>query len=349
MSTSLEHSALITSIRRTRWRAPPLRSLEPTPESPSMIYESAHLIANSIALEGNLPAEIGAGVTLRRPTELEISAIRNSLGTSLGMPIQDPSYEFEFVRLSPTQMRFEPISSPDGWYYFVLSDQQGGRAVYDLEPALNLLNPSIELSVRVTSTRESQDAESKQFGMAPAQLHIIDRYYLHPGPRERIVMDAEEFRRADRLRASISSLQEPLAFIRNAVTILNDVRLVPHRSRLHVLGYFAVVESLIAHAPRLAESLDSISHQFQGKLELLTNQIGLRQLVEEHFGTDKRIWKRLYSYRSTIAHGGSINFDKEYSSLRSKENVVSFMALFSKQLVVNAVQQPQFYADIKEC
>jgi hypothetical protein len=277
-----------------------------------MIYQSAHLIANSISIEGNLPADVGSGVTLRRPTEFELKEIRQLLPSMSGRFGNHHLYECDFIGESDTRTKFVPISDPSNWHYYVLSDMQGGTAVHNLEPTLVLLSPSLDLSVRVLSTKDTPDAQEKYSGMGPAPAHVAERYYYHTGNPSRDVVGIEDFRRADSLRLRIAELDQSFTFISKATSMMKDVRLVPQRSPLYVIGYFAVVESLIAHSPRLAESLDSISHQFQGKLSLLTNQLGMKNFVEEYFGEDKKIWKRLYSYRSALAHGNLINLKKTF-------------------------------------
>jgi hypothetical protein len=73
--------------------------------------------------------------------------------------------------------QIERLEDPCQWHYYVLSDDHGGSRVHELESALLLLEPSIELSVRIVSGIAEEGEEPENFGQAPPQPHILERYH----------------------------------------------------------------------------------------------------------------------------------------------------------------------------
>ena len=240
---------------------------------------------------------------------------------------------------------------PADWHYYVLSDEVGGRAVYDLSDALLLMEPSIELSIRLTSRIEG--GINLGLGYSRPAPHIYEHYYYFLDIQNRPILSLDEFRKAEKVRLKLESLEEQYEFIRYALKAMSELRRVSQRSRIQVIGLFSIIESLVTHSPRLNESLDSISHQLRGKLRLLTNMIGCGDLLFKHFSVnntlDKKIWNKLYEYRSRIAHGSKADINNGLEPLKSNENVVQFLYDFAKVIFLFALENPQFVLDLKEC
>ena len=117
------------------------------------------------------------------------------------------------------------------------------------------------------------------------------------------------------------------------------------------MGIFSVIESLIAHTPRLAESLDSISHQISGKMILLDRRFEETMNRPEVFGDvpDKKLWKRLYYYRSKVAHGQEPSFTGDFSILGDHGTVHQFLFEKCQALLRYSIMEPQLVADLREC
>lgn len=119
-------------------------------------------------------------------------------------------------------------------------------------------------------------------------------------------------------------------------------------NELICLGLFTIIESVLTHNPK--STVDSIGHQIKTKIRLLSNRFD----NEIDYSTFKNIpidtlWKKLYDFRSRIAHGGKIDFTKEFKILTSSFTVQEFLSKFLKTLLRNALSEPQLYIDLKEC
>jgi Apea-like HEPN len=124
---------------------------------------------------------------------------------------------------------------------------------------------------------------------------------------------------------------------------------LPHSSSLLFLGYFAILESLLAHAPNPTDTIDSITRQVKRKLALLSNRWQPR-LDYAVFGeaTPDSIWSQMYAYRSALAHGGEPDFEKKLKLL----NPSSALALLRQAVTAvlrQAIKEPQLIADLRSC
>lgn len=310
------------------------------------IYRSSHLIETCISISEELPVNVGNGVTLRRPDAAELEKIRELVHSrNRGWNIN--AFELEVVEEGPGRLASRPLENAADWHYYLLSDDAGGSAVYELVPALSLLKPEINLSIRVMSQMANADAPPELFGHGLER----DETLKLPELELRQSCSVASFLEAEALRISLLSVGRDFEFTRHAMTMWADIRRLPDHSRFRVIGYFSIIESLITHSPRLAESLDSISHQLAGKLKLIGNRMLGAPTIPQTFPktTEAKIWKKLYSYRSSLAHGNTIDFPQDFALLESPEKAAGFLHEFTRCLLLHSLTEPRLFEDLKEC
>jgi len=206
-----------------------------------MIYRSAHLIANNLAITGELPFQLGNGVTLRRPDpEAELDRIQQCLLLTNSQFSSWFPYEAVISPKDGGGFNATRTSDKSLWHYYVLSDDDGGANVYDLEGPLLLIKPSIDLSVRVLANFE-EGTKPKDTGWAPVMPHIVERYHYQHRIRERLPVPRKHFLLAESIRKSVASLAPEYAFVQHALTLLKELRKVPDSSRLQVIGLFSII------------------------------------------------------------------------------------------------------------
>ena len=201
---------------------------------------------------------VGPNITLRRPDETELEQIRNVLMSYTGNLSTGYHYEYNYHNVDESKTEFVEIVDPDQWHYYVLSDDSGGSFVYELMPMLSLIEPSLDLSVRVSRQINRDTGEEQVAGYSPPAPHVIDRHYHFLTKPTREVVHTANFDEAYTLQQTLEGLDSHFNFIRNAVNLLSDARLVSPRSSYFLLGLFASIESLIIHKPRHPESVDSV-------------------------------------------------------------------------------------------
>jgi hypothetical protein len=131
---------------------------------------------------------------------------------------------------------------------------------------------------------------------------------------------------------------------------LSALKELPRDSPLRFLGYFALLESLLTHAPVPTDPYDSITRQIKKKLTLLEHRL-LYPIDFGEFGTEKheRIWAKMYDYRSKVAHGGKPNFTNEHKLLKSHQCALNLVRETAKAVITQALREPQLILDLQEC
>jgi hypothetical protein len=140
-------------------------------------------------------------------------------------------------------------------------------------------------------------------------------------------------------------------YVRRALASYDSLRAIPSGMEIRVLGYFSIIESLVTHAPRSVETLDSINHQIVNKLILLGKRYERKILTSSYFSPaqDEKIWKLLYNYRSCLAHGSVPDFQGSHQLLKSQVSVFEFIHEVVKELIIYGMRNHEFLSDLKNC
>lgn len=116
---------------------------------------------------------------------------------------------------------------------------------------------------------------------------------------------------------------------------------VPRFSPLQILGYFAVLESILTHAPNPDDRYDSITRQIKQKLALLNGRWRPPLDYSAFSGlSHDKVWSKMYAYRSAIAHGATPNFDGELSALGKAENSNVLISEAVRKTICQALEEP---------
>ena len=103
---------------------------------------------------------------------------------------------------------------------------------------------------------------------------------------------------------------EAPAHVLNAIKRFLDLDRLPDYSEFKHLGYFAILESILSHAPKDGDRVDSISRQLRRNLSLVNYRLTevVLSIPFDPFGNAglDKIVSRLYSFRSAVAHGGDL-------------------------------------------
>ena len=133
---------------------------------------------------------------------------------------------------------------------------------------------------------------------------------------------------------------------------------LPDSSNLKLLGYFAVIEGLLSHAPEPSDRMDSIQKQLVRNIQLLNNRLKKdnREIKFSDFGNSnlKTVLGKLYALRSAIAHGG--NIESSLNDIRKIRNdthgtdilwVHDWLRAMTKKLLLAAIIEPELVSDLK--
>jgi hypothetical protein len=139
--------------------------------------------------------------------------------------------------------------------------------------------------------------------------------------------------------------------VKNYARQLLQLKALPAASPLRFLGYFAMLESLLTHKPRLTDPYESITRQVTQKLALLDNRWGPRLDYTSFRGAKhKTIWGKMYSYRSAVAHGDTPDFSGgDLKLLVSSECAMSLIKQAVKAVLRYALDEPRLVPDLRDC
>ena len=131
----------------------------------------------------------------------------------------------------------------------------------------------------------------------------------------------------------------------------DSLRMLSPNSEFHVLGLFAIIEMLITHNPKLEDRGDSISHQMQSKIPLLSRRFRRPVDYQSFFpgANEKRVWTAMYGYRSALAHGGVPDFNAKLRILKDAPTSVAFLREAVKALLRHSLVEPKLYRDLRGC
>lgn len=310
-------------------------------------------IASNLIISGPFPIEILPNHVVRPASDSEIEIIRAFIAKSTpGAHAQWVNYESvvkEEKYDGRTALHIDALPR-NAWKYWVLAFESGNSLIHEIESMSNLLPVDIDMGFQIYFSQPNQSGE--QMGWSIPPMHIIEKYTSHDQIfRNAREISANQLKQIGEFWRLHSNLDDRHAFVKSALQTFTALKRVPRSYGLFVVGLFSIIESLITHAPRLTETLDSINHQISNKIILLRKRYTKPILPNAYFLTaaEESIWKKLYSYRSGVAHGSTITFDGELQVLKAHDSVVNFLSDNVRELIVLALSEPEFILDLRKC
>ena len=156
------------------------------------------------------------------------------------------------------------------WRYFVIAFNELDATTAALEGMFDLSHLELEVGFTVLSGSSAPGVISFRARL----FHVLENarndnsFFLNVA-----ASDIEEMRST---HALLHREDPRLDNIRGLVRQLTALKGLPHDSTLRFLGYFAILESLLTHAPKPSDPYDSITRQVKKKLALLDNRFPVK-------------------------------------------------------------------------
>jgi len=331
---------------------------------------SFEFVLSYIDIEDDSPIELIENHFLRKANTDEMVHINRELSLLKGSFYHAEDYttiyEQEIVG-NETECDFEQQTEKK-WKYYIIDYslfKRKNQEIDYLKKALMLLKKSIYLGFSIYHHNNDKTffiGHSHTWKMLYTELE--DRIY----PSEPQKYSKDDFNEVLNIHTQIHKVENNFLFIEKAlddfyrIQCLGKLTLNEH---LKILGYFSIIEMLIAHKPKLKESIDSISHQISTKYNLLFKKFKREIDFGDYFSNNatksETIWKKLYAYRSDLAHGNITDFSKEYKILdkyNGKGNSIdenpsicinNFLEEVIKNTLLLSIENPEFIYDLKQC
>jgi hypothetical protein len=296
-------------------------------------------VMNASSLVGTDSFTLAPGHELRRASTTEISTIKEVIIKSL--------------MHGPTMMPWEQRTVEGGslesmpeaeWRYFVISFQGSNHVLLDIEEAFSVARAELKIGFTVL---KSPGRSGLMFD--PGRLfHLLEQAkWGHLGFIDVTASDVEQI---VQIHTQLEKYDRRLVDVKRFTRQLQDLEALPPSSPLRFLGYFAVLEALLTHLPNPTDPYESITRQIKKKVSLLDHR-WQSPIEYSSFAGEKseKIWKKMYDYRSVLAHGGAPAFDDELQILKNHDNALKLLKQTVKAVIRQALVEPQLLADLRDC
>ncbi|MBV5292536.1 MAG: hypothetical protein JZU58_09295 [Curvibacter lanceolatus] len=312
-------------------------------------------VTSSLSVVGGSCVNLMENVNFRAANDLEIDHIKSVIASSIP----------EFIHKFPNPYETQRIEIPDGpaysieyhylprteWKYWVVDFIAGNGTIFDLDVIAQVLPFPFKIGFMSLYADNSSVLGS---GGRVQLVHGLNELQsmFHPGVRE-IVVNVDQISSLSSLYKRFCSIKEGFEFVRSAVENFSALRGIPFGSDLIVVGLFSIIESLVTHAPRSNETLDSVTHQIVNKIALLKRMYESPVSASVYFDADAKedvIWKKLYRYRSSVAHGTPVVWDAgDFLILKNRYLVIDFLFYNVRELIKLGLSDPDFLSDLRKC
>ncbi|MGV0108229.1 Apea-like HEPN domain-containing protein [Nostoc sp. DSM 114160] len=310
-------------------------------------------VANLVNVNCDLPFKVIEDCYFQKANPIQIEQIKEYFRYSGYFPMfssfNSSPYQFEYIEaintLNHKSFQSQPLE-PQNWKYYVINFYGNNSKIHDLSLAANLIEVELEFGLQFL-----YHEGVKNFGIQKNPTHIFNYFHEMDSDLPSIEsIDGVTLQDIGSVYQTYQQLDEmKYPDIKKAIKMLEELKHIPHNSKFKILGLFTIIEFLITHKP--IDKEDSITRQVINKINLLSKRFSNKLDYSQFFGNtpESTVWKKLYAYRSNIAHGGQPDFAKELLVLKDDCTAKKFLKLVVKMLLRHSLIEPQLYTDLKEC
>ena len=306
-------------------------------------------VADPLSLEGQRVIELAPGYKLRVSDKEEIKFIKKTIKELFGQHFGGGIWETQ--RPKSGKGAYKELQERH-WRYFSIEFEGESEDWRTLERALSLSKSDLQIAF-VLSTVQYDDLVLPTCVYRPPSL-FQSLSYLSSGSHtsEGCVKsispaDGEDI---SSIFLALKSYDHKIVDLQSAFKLLFELKDLPHFSPLQILGYFAILESILTHQPNPEDRYDSITRQITNKIALL-NRRWHTSLNYKNFGdvSHDKLWSKMYSYRSAIAHGAKPDFSSKLSLLNNAKSANGLIKAAVVGSIRHCLIEPQLLADLHNC
>ena len=286
------------------------------------------------------------GHELRRATSEEISLIKDMIDTLTPGPHRCSDYLWECRWPSGGGQRDSPPASE--WRYFVIAFRGTNDTVEGLGKAFDLASLELELAFTIHHITVRGNTGRGLFWHPARLFHQLETSLANPSFFHDV--SASDIKEVQTIHSQLVHHDHQIIDLKHLLAQFGQLKGFPAGSPLRFLGYFALLESLLTHPPKPEDRYDSITRQVKKKLTLLNRRCS-PSIDYSPFGETppEAIWKKMYSYRSSLAHGGNPVFTGDLAALKTPNTALALLKNTVKAVLRQALVEPQLLLDLREC
>ncbi len=293
---------------------------------------------------------LAPGQVLRRAQVDEIEVIKSTIDRfngGLHSFVGHTLWEGKLPFLAGKHIEILPESD---WRYFVIAIEGTHETLTDIQHASDLAPIELEIGFAVLFTFPNSPGgfvfhpgrffqALEDCNQAAYALNLQSLIHVTEAVAQDIATLCAKLRAADRRLIDVKAL----------AARIGDLKLLPSRSPLIFLGYFAILESLLSHAPKTSDPYDLVIRQVKTKMALLNNRFDRKIDYSRFSGAPaETIWTKMYNYRNQLAQGSTPSFDGDLAILGSHAQALGLLKRALKAIVRQALIEPQLLIDLKD-
>jgi len=307
------------------------------------------IYSNVLFEEGDLPFQLSETMSLRAATAPEVEHLNEHLVEAYGSASKwVVPFDHELVEVEENGTKKTIYSQSEKKRWWVVAFNGHNSQIINLNKISTLISPKLHFGSTFIYTEPNQQGKGNGVlygGHSQVELLAEESRKKHE------TVSTDELLKLNTLYGFITSDQtkyENIKFVLELYSSSSNLRI---HSGLLTLSLFSIIESLIAHKPRLTETLDSITHQIKHKLNLLSKRFDNSVKHQDYFGEIgyPKLWSKLYGLRSDIAHGQKYEFSGQNKTLKSLKNVNKFLDKVARELIKLSIEEYELVNDLREC
>lgn len=297
------------------------------------------------------------GMEIRPPNEKECLALRHLIEemcpqAALFIPRNPYETEFDVVEETSTSRRrtVKPLERSQ-WKYVLLSFTGTNTAAQRLVDVSSLAGIRLRFGPMIFSSRMFKGAGRGLMGPGPGFDQLL-RNEIQDNDDHFLLLSNDKLHDLADVYKRSEGLNDKDSVLVRAIRHLAQLDPIPRTSPLRFLGHIAILESIITHAPKKGDPYDSLTRQVSNKMVLIGNRSPLSipyGIFRNPEMPPQTIWKKIYAYRSRIAHGGRPDFKKEFSVLRDPETTLMFIEAALASLMRELFEEPELVLNLHDC
>jgi hypothetical protein len=316
-------------------------------------------LLNFFDLQGDvqLPYELAPNHYLDRATPLQVHFINQALRSNLPGRKLAPvlfMYNNDFVIEGDGRATSTRQLDSSNWKYFAIKNTRPENGNYIMSDLTNCLfiAKRMRLALQIRGTPAVGKAESTEF-IYPI-LTYFSKIGAHPvtiPPVSLNVALLDSIKLIYDRYMYIQSKGSEYKFILDAIDFYRQSDAIYDEVKIKTLEYFALIELLLTHNP--VDKGDSLTRQLVAKTKLIINRFEAETNLKYFFGettaTLATIISKMYTLRSAVAHGNTIDFTKDLVVLKNQESANNFLTYLLENTILLSLKEPQLIKDLKDC
>lgn len=298
-------------------------------------------ILDVLDVKCNLPITILPEHIFKKAEPIQVKAIQEFSQNTHKMGLPCSPYEHEIVKNKSGSFSWKPLKFKKDWKYYIIQFKGFNDKIGDLEYISNL--STLGLSFGFTALGKH--------GLISNPISLVNYLFFAPISHSPKVVTETSLKELGKLYKDFKKIEKQHPEIKRSVQIFHSINSVPKSSDFQILGLFITIESLLTHAPAPNDPTDSLGRQIKSKIPLINHRVDKPISHEKHFGkiNEDNLWKKLYGYRSSVAHGNMPDFTNVLKILKNNRTVYNYLYQVTKMLLRQALIEPKLFNDLKKC